>query len=191
MTDVDADRSAVRRQLLDVDHLEAVLAHEMGRRPEREVREVLVVDRVELGPFEQPLNVRELEREQAVRRQQPGKALDEVVEVGDLGEDVVAGDQVGPAARCDELVGELHAEEACERRDALGVGHRRDVLGGLDPEDPDLPVAEVLEQVAVVAGDLDDEARRAAVAARRSSARRTAGHARPTTPRTTRSRSTR
>ena len=43
-----------------------------------------MVDRVELGPFEQPLNVRELEREQAVRRQQPGKAFDEVVEVGDL-----------------------------------------------------------------------------------------------------------
>ena len=48
-------------------------------------------------------------------------------------------------------------EELADRVDALGPGHLRDVRRRLDAEAPDAEVAHVLQEVAVVAGDLDHE----------------------------------
>ena len=84
-------------------------------------------------------------------------AGDEVVEVGDVGEHVVAEQQVG-GGLAGERGGGLAAEELDERRDALLQRHLRDVGGRLDPEHGDLALVEVLQQVAVVGGDLDDVA---------------------------------
>ena len=58
------------RQLLDVDELQAVARGQAVDRDEREVGEVLVIDGVELVLGDQPLEVRELERDDALRRQQ-------------------------------------------------------------------------------------------------------------------------
>ncbi len=67
---------------------------------EREVGEVLVVDRVELVVLDQAHQVRELHRRDAARRRAASSCpADEVVEVGDVGEHVVAEQQVGARAR--------------------------------------------------------------------------------------------
>ncbi len=93
----------------------------------------------------------------------------EVVEVGHLGQDVVADQQVGLLSPPDELRGGLPPEELDERRHALLDRNGRDVRRGLDAERGDAALHEVLEQVAVVARQLDDPARGRQAAALRSS----------------------
>ena len=55
--------------------------------------------------------MRHLDRQQAVRCKQLRQSSDEVVEVRDLGEGVVAGNEVGLAALALELVGKVTSEE--------------------------------------------------------------------------------
>ena len=164
------------------------MVREDGRhREEREVREVLVVDGVELVVPHQLEEVRELHRDDAVGGEQRGHAADEVVEVGHVREHVVAQQQVGSRALVAELRRQLGAEELDQRRDPAFLRRRRDVGRRLDAEDGQLALDEVLEEIAVVAGDLDDLVRRSEVEPRRSSARRTCGRARTSSARTTRS----
>ena len=148
----------MRSELEHVEHLEPVRAQDHARREEREVGEVLVVDGVELIALDQPDQVRELDRDDALRREDRLHAGREVVEIGDVGEDVVGDQEVGAAALGGEPIGDLAAEELDHGLDALlarGLGH---VGGGLDAQGRDAELDHMLEQVAVVAGELDDEA---------------------------------
>jgi hypothetical protein len=84
----------------------------------------------------------------------------EIVQVGHLGEDVVADHEVGRSALSDERTGEVAAEELCQCRDAAGLGRCGDVAGRLDAQGRDAARNEVLQQVAVVASQLNNQARR-------------------------------
>ena len=78
--------------------------------------------------------MRELERDDALRRQQELHGGDEVVEVGHLRQDVVADDEIGALALGDEALGQCGAEELHQRGNiaaARGFGH---VGGRLDAE---------------------------------------------------------
>ena len=81
-----------------------------------------------------------------------------LVEVRHLGQNVVAGDEVGLDALRDKRAGELLAEELHTRRHADlfgGLGH---VCGRLDAETGDAALDEIAQEVAVIAGKLDHEA---------------------------------
>ncbi len=95
---VDAAASRRGWELVDVEDLEAVGPEHRPGREEREVREVLVVDRVELVARHQPRQVRELDRDHALGREHPLDAADEVVQVGDVRQHVVGDEQVRPPA---------------------------------------------------------------------------------------------
>ena len=146
----------MRRQLLDVEEPQAVRGEDLSRGEQREVREVLVVDRVELRLLDQAQQVRELHRDAPPGVEQELEAGDEVVEVRHVGEHVVADDQVGRRALVGEPRAELRAEERDQRRDAVRLGDRGHVRGRLDAEHRHAALDEPLQQVAVVAGDLDD-----------------------------------
>ena len=124
-------------------------------------------------------------------RQHRCHAGDEVVEVGDVGEDVVGDQQVGAAALGHEPGGELAAEELDDGLDAPLPGDLGDVGGGLDAERRDAALDEVLEQVAVVAGELDHQAVRAEPEALDRRSPRSRARARPRSPSRRRSRRTR
>ena len=128
---------------------------------EREVAEVLVVDGVELVLVDQAHDVGELHRQHAGRGERDLHAGDEVVEVRHLSEDVVAEEEVGVAALGGQLVRQLDAEEAHHGRHALLLGGRGHVGRRLDAEDRDAGLDEPLQEVAVVARQLDHLARRA------------------------------
>ncbi len=182
----DAQRAAVRRQLLDVEQPQAVGGEHALDDREREVREVLVVDRVQLVLVDQPHQVRELDGDDAARREQHLHAADEVVEVGHVGEHVVGGDQVGLAALGEPRRG-LDAEERDLGRDALGDRDLGDVGGRLDAEHGHAALGEVLQQVAVVAGELDDLALQPRARSARSSPPRSGARGRASSSSTTRS----
>ncbi len=116
---------------------------------------MLVVDLVELVAGDRPLEMRELQRDRAFGLQQPGDAGHEVVDVRHLGQDVVADDQVGRVAIVRERARQLFAEERDAGGHALGLGGRRNIGGGLDAENRDAHCFEMLQQVAVIAAQLD------------------------------------
>ena len=74
----------MRRQRLDVDRYQSVGCGEPLQRNKREVREVLVIDRVELVLGDQALEMRNLDGDDALRRQEKRHAGDEVVELAEL-----------------------------------------------------------------------------------------------------------
>ena len=91
-------------------------------------------------------------------REQRGDARDEVVDVRDLGEHVVSEDEIGRTALLRHPPAELRAEELRQCLDAARHRGLRHVQRRLDAEHRDAVREEVLEEVAVVGRDLDDEA---------------------------------
>jgi hypothetical protein len=78
-----------------------------------------------------------------------------------VGEDVAPEEEVGGLAVGHEFIRGLHTEEFHDAGNLLLLpGDLGDVGRRLDAEDWDALGLEVLEEVAVVAGDLDHEARR-------------------------------
>src|SRR6266536_2734141 len=145
-------------QLLDVEDDQPVVAEDVPGDQQGEVREVLVVDGVELVALEQPGQVRELDGGDAAGREQDPHPGHEVVEVGDLGQDVVGDQQVGAPASGHQAPGQVDPEELGEGGHALGGRGRGDVARRFDAQHGDAAPLQVLEQVAVVAGQLDRQA---------------------------------
>src|SRR5207249_9431847 len=87
----DAQRPSMGAKLLDVKELESVISEEPYQRVEREIRVVLVVDRVELQSVHELHEMGNLHGDDTIRRQEDPHTFDEVVEIGHLREDVVRG----------------------------------------------------------------------------------------------------
>ena len=153
-----SQRSAVDLQPLHVKDLQTVTREERHQRRHREIEHVLVVDGVELDVLHEVASVGELEGDPTARLQQRGETGDEAVDVRHVGEDVVAEDEVRLPALRRQFRGELASEEPREGRDTGGHGDLGDVRGRLDAEARHAGGDEVLQQIAVVAGDLDHEA---------------------------------
>ena len=117
-----------------------------------------MVDRVVFEVLDQLRKVGELERRRPVRREELGDAGDEVVDVRHLGQHVVAEDEVCRATFGRQSCAELGAEELRDRRHAAGHRSLCHVARRLDSQHRDPLRQEVLEEVAVVRGELDDEA---------------------------------
>ena len=116
---------------------------------------MLVVNRVELILRHEPHQMGELQRDHPAWGEHDFHSGDEVVDVGHLREHVVADEQVGLPSLGDERARGLAPEELEERRHPSGNGGLGDIHGGLDPERRNAACHEVLEQIAVVARDLD------------------------------------
>ncbi len=140
--------------------VEPVPLREAVDRRARVVAEVLVVDRVELDVIDEVAHVRVLDHDDAVVGEERGDAGHHVVEAGNVGHDVVGDDDVGALALGDELGRELGTEEPGERGNTGRVRGRGLIGRGVDAEHRHAELGEVLQQVTVVARDLDDEARR-------------------------------
>jgi hypothetical protein len=101
--------------------------------------------------------VRKLEGRRAVVAEEHLHPGDEVVEVRNLGEDVVAEDEAGALAVVDEPLRAFATEELDQSRHTARLGGLGDVRGRVDSQDLYAGADEVLEEVAVVGGQLDDE----------------------------------
>ena len=98
--------------------------------------------------------VRKLHRDDAGRCQQLLHPGDEIVDVRNVREHVVAEQQVGPAVLGCDFDRGLPSEETDGRRDAFFDRRLRDVGCRLDAQHRNSAPHEVLQQVSVVAGDL-------------------------------------
>src|SRR5262245_23895504 len=95
---IDAQGPAMGRKLLDVEHLEPVAASQPVDGNERKIREMLMIDRVELVVLDQSFEMRELERDDSVRSQQVGHSRRKVIEIRNLRQHIVADDKISFAS---------------------------------------------------------------------------------------------
>ena len=157
----EAQGAAVNLEMLDGENLQAVPREERLQRGEGEVEDVLVVDGVELGVLDEVHAVRTLENDATAGAQEAREPGDEVIGGRRVGEDVVAENEIGLTIFGGETGGEVCAEEFDERFDAFLASDFSDVGGGFDAETGHAEADEILQQIAVIAGDLDDAAGRA------------------------------
>src|SRR5262245_39185159 len=100
--------------------------------------------------------MRELHGNDALRLEQDLHSLYEVIEVRNLGEYVVAEQEVGLLTVGLHLFSGVLAEELDQGGNAFSNGGLSHIGCGFDAEDGDASGDKVLKQVAVVASQLDD-----------------------------------
>ncbi len=154
----DAQRTAVQRELLDPVDEQPMAPEQLVERDQREVAMVLVIDRIEFDMLHQRQQVRHFEHCDAVILQDVTNAANEAIGVLYMRQDVVAVDDVGAAVFLRHLLRQLLGEEGAQRAhaDLLRIGGR--AIGRVDAEHRNAPLDIVLEQVAVIARQLDHEA---------------------------------
>src|SRR5215472_14881907 len=111
MPEVDSDGATVRWDLVHVEEDKPVSGENLFNRNQREVGKVLVVDGIVLVLLHEAHEMRELQSRDSPRLQKDANAANEVIQVGDLGQNVVADDQVGRVPLGNHLAGGLASEE--------------------------------------------------------------------------------
>src|SRR6266850_2194625 len=154
---VDSQRSSMRVYFIHIESIQT-MPSQRGRSGEKgEIRKVLMIDSIELAALDQPLQVRELQGEHALGFQKSREAGDEVVQVRHVGEDIVRHEQVGSMTSMRYRRRRLPPQELDDGGNPPAFSRPGDVLRRLYAEDGDPCLAEKLQQVAVVACDLDDQ----------------------------------
>jgi hypothetical protein len=123
-----------------------------------EIENVLVVDSIEFGVFDEIDAVRKFEDDAAFGLEERFQAGDEVIGIGGMGEDIVAKDEVGFFAGGGEFICDVVAEKFDESFDAFFACNFGDIGSGLNAEAGDFRFAKILKEVTVIAGDFDDVA---------------------------------
>ena len=126
-------------------------------RGEAEVKNVLVVDRVELATLDEIAGVGKFEDYAPAGLEQGFQAGDEVVRVWHMGEDVIAEDQVGLTFLASEILCKIVPEKFYKRFDSFFTCDLGDVRSWLDAERGNFGRVELLQEISIVAGDFDDE----------------------------------
>ena len=117
-----------------IEYIEPVARKNRVDRSERQVREVLVVDRVELTVFDQLHQVWKFKGRHAVRFEQVGKTCDEVVDIRHVRQDIVRDGQIGRAAGRRQSLRQFDAEELLDDFEALTARCRGSTRGWLDAQ---------------------------------------------------------
>ena len=93
-----SQRPAMRGELLNVEYSEMVPSREAINREKRKIREVLVVDGVELVLRNKSFKVRKLQRNDPLRCEKMGHSSRKIVEIGNLRQDVISDDEISAPA---------------------------------------------------------------------------------------------
>src|SRR5579885_298253 len=135
----------MRRQLLHVEKREPVSRQNPLGGEQREIREVLVVDGVELVVLDEPQQVRELQRQNTGRFQKNPETFHEIVQVRYLRENVIPQNQLGAKLLCGQFRRQLGAEKLHQGWDPLVRGHLCHVGCWFNSQRRDAPADEILQ----------------------------------------------
>src|SRR5262245_29284889 len=130
--EINPQRPAMGRDLLHVEQLEAMLACEPIDRYERKIREMLVIDGIKLILGNEPLEMRKLERDHSLRREQMRHTRGEIVEIRNLGQDIVADDEIGASPLGYQTFRKSEPEKLHQGRNILFPCNLRDIGRRLD-----------------------------------------------------------
>src|SRR5919197_5756325 len=119
-----------------------------------EIREMLVIDGVELLLFDEAKEVRKLEGRRPAGRKERGDSGNKIIQVGNVSEDVVRNEEIcAPATR--EFPSGSFAEEAGLSWNPFGARDVRYVPSRLDAYHRYSSLREVLKQVPIVRSNLN------------------------------------
>src|SRR5690348_75037 len=158
MSQIDAQGAAMRAQFVDIDQSKAVPCRKFLNCDQGKIGKVFVVDRIELIFSDKVQDVGKLECDQSFGLEQALHARNEIVQVGDLGQHVVADNQVRPLAFSQKLFGQPQPKEFDQSWNVLSNRGFRNVGCRLNPQHRHPVSSEVLQQVSIVACKLDCQA---------------------------------
>ena len=95
-------------------------------------------------------------RDNASLGQQYLQPLNEIVQVGNMGEDVVANQEVGAKPLSTQCSRGRLTEEVDTRRNSSATSYHRDVSRRFYPQNVNPAINEVLQQITVITCDFDD-----------------------------------
>ena len=144
-------------ELLNVDHAQPGRGQSAPGGQERQVRVVLVVDRVELTSLHEAKKVGKLQGHQTGVLHQGPETRREVPDVRDMGEHIVRSHQVGTSVALGDRSAGRRAEELDHRADAPRLCDLGHILCRLDSEDGNALGNKMLQEIAVVARHLGDQ----------------------------------
>ena len=145
-------------QPMYVDDLQVEECAELHQRQKAELRNMLVIDRVELVAVEQILGPRHFDDEVSVFGQPSLHATHEIMQVADVVEGVGRHDHRSRAVFVDQNLGSVLGEIADIDVDAARLGDFREVCGRIDADRLAAQLIAGREKQAVIAADVDDQA---------------------------------
>ena len=110
-----------------------------------------MVDCVKLVLVDQPLEMRKLECNYPVRRKQMRHACGEVVEIGDLRQNIIANNKIGPPPLGLQALSEFQAKKFDQCRNIFLTRNFGDISGWLDAGNRDTKWQKMLKQISIVA----------------------------------------
>src|SRR5690606_38836129 len=158
MPSINPDGSTVCWQLVNVEEHQAVVFEDPFHRAKREIREVFVIDGIELISFYQPQEVGEFHSDYTVGLQEHLHTAYQVIDIRNVGQHVVTDQQVGLAVFLLQGLSGFNTEEAYLCADALLDGILGHVRRGLDAQHGNTLVYKILEEVTIVAGHFRNQA---------------------------------
>src|SRR5262249_24553518 len=150
----------MRPQFLNVENSHTVGRKYLLRCKRSKIREVLMVDLVELIAEHRLQQVRKFDRADAPRLQDDGQAFDKGIEVRNLGKNVIANNQVGLDTLLDQFSRYLDSKKTYHCRNPALSSGRGHVRRGVDAEDRNALAHKELQEVSIVAADFNHPARR-------------------------------
>ena len=156
MAGINPQRPAVGGQLLHIEDHQAVPSENLLDAEKGEIGEMLMINRVELNLLNEPDQMGKFHRNGAAGFQRRFQPSHKIVEIGIVGQHIVADDQI----RLSPLL--LHffpidpVEKGDFRGNAVCQGHRRRILGRFNTENGNVIFFEILQKITVIAGNLHD-----------------------------------
>ncbi len=117
-----------------------------------------MIDRIELGFVHQAEQMREFQRNYTIRFKDGLQARSEIVQVRDMGKNIVADDDIGRTAGGSQILRSVDPEKFSKGWNPFSFGFSCNVLCWIDPQDRNTRIFKVFEQVTVIAGDLYHQA---------------------------------
>src|SRR5215472_8021611 len=94
MTCIDPKRSPVGSQFIHIEHLESVPVEELSDHQQRQIRQVFMVNRVELILLHESHQMGELQRDGPRLVEQKFQPTDEAIDVRHMGENIAPNDEI-------------------------------------------------------------------------------------------------
>src|SRR3989338_3524202 len=125
---------------------------------QRKITEMLMIDRVKFATVDQIFHIGHFEDRHTVLLQQDADPLDKTVQVGHVRQDIVGDNNVGLFSLIAQFSGKVGAEKLRQRGHASLFSHIGDVPRRVNPQGRYAGMDKILQEVAVIARDLNHKA---------------------------------
>src|SRR5688572_7684823 len=153
MPHVNSQRPPMSRKFVDVENGQSMSSHDLAHGMEREVREMLMVNRVKLILIHQAHQMWKLQGDHALAFKQDLKAFDKIIECRNMRQNIVADDQIGTDTLLHQPAGHGFTEKLYLSRDVPFNGRFCDIGRRLDPKNRDSFGDEMLQEIAIIASE--------------------------------------